>query len=373
MGMSASQARLLSLTSRMHDLEYSAQAFQYSKLDLVDAKQDIYDEYLEKLDSTKYQMSVLTANGNEFRDISYINMLMSNGNGLHPMYIVTNASTGQIFLPEQITSKIGGDSEVVDSVKAAINPYKPDGSEKTVDEKLDEYLTSIAKTTVFKNGKDKAGNSLSTDNAYLKAIKSDSSCSYWTSKFFNEMPSEEDFLLVVAKNYLYSSRIDLDEDESYIAEMRSDGNYDYWKSVYYEISGYKNDDGNYVGGRGFCSISQSNAVDRGWLEEKLNSGEVQLFKLTKDTSLFNSKKINIFAETSLGSDPDIVEVQNTELIKAAEVKYEQAVKDIDSKETKLDIQLSKIDAEHNALKTEYDSVKQIVSKNIDRSFKTFNA
>ena len=295
MGMSASQARLLSLTARMHDLEFQAQGIQYSKLDLVNSKQDVYDEYLEKLDATKYQMSVLTAKGNEFRDITYTNMLMSNLEGLHSMYIVTNAATGQIFLPEQITGKL------------AVMP-----------DSLDEFLK------------------------------------------------------IVARNYLYSGRQDLNEDEL-IPEMRKDGNYNYWTAVFYQICGYEDDDGNIINGRGFCPISRENAVDRGWLEDKLNSGEVQLFKLTKDTSLFNSNKINIFDESSLGSDPDIAEVQNEELIKAAEVKYEQAVKDIDVKDTKLDLQLSRIDAEHNALKTEFDSVKQIVSKNIDRSFKTFNA
>ena len=78
-------------------------------------------------------------------------------------------------------------------------------------------------------------------------------------------------------------------------------------------------------------------------------------------------------ETSLGSDPDLAEVANTELIEEASVKYERAIADIDAKETKLDLQLAQIDTMHNALKTEYDTVKQIVSKNIDRSFKCFNA
>ena len=295
MGMSASQARLLSLTARMHDLEFEAQGIQYAKLDLVNSKQDVYDEYLEKLDSTKYQMSVLTAKGNEYRDITYTNMLMSNTDGLHPMYIVTNSTTGQIFLPEQIAGKL------------AVMP-----------DSLDEFLK------------------------------------------------------IVARNYLYSGRQDLNDDEL-IAEMRKDGNYNYWTAVFYQLGGYEDDDGNIISGRGFCPISRENAVDRGWLEDKLNSGEVQIFKLTKESSLFNKNKINIFEETSLSTDPDLAEVQNEELIKAAEVKYERAVKDIDAKETKLDMQLSKIDTEHNALKTEYDSVKQIVSKNIDRSFKTFNA
>ena len=295
MGMSASQARLLSLTARMHDLEFQAQGLQYTKLDLVNSKQDVYDEYLETLDSTKYQMSVMTANGKEYRDITYTNMIMANTGALHSMYAITNAK-GEILLPEQITDKI------------AVMPDKL-----------------------------------------------------------------EDFLKVVAKNYLYVGRADLGEDD-YISEMKKDGNYEYWKAIFWQIGGYQNDDGSIVSGRGFSRISKENATDRGWLEKQLNSGDVQLFKMTKDESLFNTgDKVNIFAESSLSTDVDLAEVSNTELIEQAEVKYEKAVKDIDIKETKLDLQLSRIDTLHNALKTEYDSVKQIVSKNIDRSFKSFNA
>ena len=76
MGMSASQARLLSLTARMHDLEFQAQSIQYAKLDLVNSKSDVYDEYMDVLDSTKYQMTVLTPNGKEFQDVTYSNIIM---------------------------------------------------------------------------------------------------------------------------------------------------------------------------------------------------------------------------------------------------------------------------------------------------------
>ena len=303
MGMSASQARLLSLTSRMHDLEFQAQALQYAKLDLVNSKDAVYDKYLEALDSTKYQMAVVTINGKEFQDITYTNMIMSNTGGIHSMYIVTNAK-GEVFLPEQIASKLGPSP---------------------------------------------------------------------TNQDFTEFPDLDDFMLVVAKNYLYSNRIDISEDSEYIAAMKDDGNYDYWKGVYYQIIGYNDANGTPIAGRSFCPISRENATDRGWLEEKLNSGECQLFKMTKETINVDEGKMNIFAESSLGIDQDLAEVSNTELIQLATVEYEKAIKDIDSKETKLDLQLTRIDQQHSALKTEYDSIKQIVSKNIDRSFKTFNA
>lgn len=296
MGMSASQARLLSLTSRMHDLEYEAQALQYSKLDLADIKNKAYDEYEEALDSTKFQMTMVTADGKEYQDITYQNMIMANAGAVHSLYTLTEAASGKILLPEQIASKI------------------------------------------------------------------------------TPMPNNvDDFLEIVAKNYLYTGRTDLTTKDEYIREMRSDGNYDYWKSIYYQIGGYQDDSGNLVSGRGFIPISKQNAVDRDWLSEALNSGEVSLYKMTKEESFLDGKAVNIFAETSMSSDPDITEVKNQELIDLTSVKYEKAIDDVNTKDQKLDLQLAKIDSLHNALKTEYDSVKQIVSKNIDRSFKTFNA
>lgn len=296
MGMSASQARLLSLTSRMHDLEYEAQALQYSKLDLADIKNKAYDEYEEALDSTKFQMTMVTADGKEYQDITYQNMIMANAGAVHSLYTLTESASGKILLPEQIASKI------------------------------------------------------------------------------TPMPNNvDDFLEIVAKNYLYTGRTDLTTQDEYIREMRSDGNYDYWKSIYYQIGGYQDDSGNLVSGRGFIPISKQNAVDRDWLSEALNSGDVSLYKMTKEESFLDGNAVNIFAETSMSSDPDITEVKNQELIDLASVKYEKAIDDVNTKDQKLDLQLAKIDSLHNALKTEYDSVKQIVSKNIDRSFKTFNA
>ncbi len=370
MGMSASQARLLSLTARMHDLEFQAQGLQYSKLDLVNSKNDVYEEYLDTLDSTKYQMAFLTTDGKEFRDITYTNMISSQIDGVHSMYTVVNANTGQVFLPEQIASKLGPDPHNKDELREGLDPNVDDGSGLTHEEKLEAYLLRVATQRLYPEGVDSKGEPISD---YIQTMKNEGKYSFWKAQFYNELPEEGDFLLVVAKNYLYSSRIDLESDSDYINEMRSDGNYDYWKAVYHQIAGYVDDDGKIYTGRGFCPISRENALDRGWLEETLNSGDAQLFKLTKSNSLFQGDKINIFAETSLATDTELAEVQNDELIRLAEVKYEKAIQDIDEKETKLDLRLSRIDAQHSALKTEYDAVKQIVSKSIDRSFKTFNA
>ena len=56
MGMAASQARLLAITARIHDVEAQAQAIQNAKIQLSTQSDQVYNNYLEALDA-----AVLTA------------------------------------------------------------------------------------------------------------------------------------------------------------------------------------------------------------------------------------------------------------------------------------------------------------------------
>lgn len=303
MGMSASQVRLLSLTSRMHDLEFQAQAIHYTKLDLADDQNEAYDIYLESMDASKLQMSVVTANGQEFRDVSYKNLVNQSEGIVQSMYAITNAK-GQIILPEKLYNVLN---------------QKITGTENFPLENLDTFLDAVATT------------------------------------------------------YLYSGRFDLDTTEARISEMKQDGNYDYWKSIYYQIVGFKNDQGDFVDGRGIDFIYNDKLADRDWLMNGINNAEVFLYKMQSKKDSFVGDKVNIFAQTGVAEDRDIKETYSEELVNEARMAYEKRVKELDIKDQKLDLTLSQIDSEHNALKTEYDSVKQIVSKSVERSYKTFNA
>lgn len=63
MGLSSSQARLLNLTSRMHQIEYKAAKLEAEKLQMANESNRVYEEYLEALDKTKIQYKVLTTDG----------------------------------------------------------------------------------------------------------------------------------------------------------------------------------------------------------------------------------------------------------------------------------------------------------------------
>ncbi len=65
------------------------------------------------------------------------------------------------------------------------------------------------------------------------------------------------------------------------------------------------------------------------------------------------------------------EVLDTSDDAAAEAKYEAAMKDIQKKDKLLELRLEQVQTEESAIETEIESIKQVISKNIEDSFGTF--
>ena len=104
MGMSASQARLLSITARLTNNENTGQSISYSKQRLADQTQQITNEYNEALSATK--LTVLTGfNGAEatYSDISYNLMTGLQMAENTKQYIVTDTK-GRILVTEDIAT-----------------------------------------------------------------------------------------------------------------------------------------------------------------------------------------------------------------------------------------------------------------------------
>lgn len=69
---------------------------------------------------------------------------------------------------------------------------------------------------------------------------------------------------------------------------------------------------------------------------------------------------------------DFISRQADVKIAVAEAKYKKTITEIENKDKKFDQDLKKLDTEHSALQTEYDSLKEVISKNTERSFKAFS-
>ena len=62
-----------------------------------------------------------------------------------------------------------------------------------------------------------------------------------------------------------------------------------------------------------------------------------------------------------------------EAIARAEAKYNTEKQKINSKEEVIDMKMKNLDTEISSLTTEYDTIKSLISKNIEKSFKRYDA
>lgn len=111
------------------------------------------------------------------------------------------------------------------------------------------------------------------------------------------------------------------------------------------------------------NVEKSPLKDNTVFEAALRDGSLRLE--------YYSTTSKSFKTTTISEDNCIQEVSDERAIAKAESKYNQDMADLENQDKKLDLELKKLDTEHSALQTEYDSVKNVVSKNVENSFKTF--
>ena len=116
-----------------------------------------------------------------------------------------------------------------------------------------------------------------------------------------------------------------------------------------------------------------------WLTFALKNGVVTLNQASYFNPATDSSKVaTMTAEgyywnaTAYSSTTDIVSVEDEVAIAKAEVKYKNTTTEIENQDKKYDQDLKKLDTEHNALQTEYESLKNVIDKNVERSFKAFS-
>ena len=107
-----------------------------------------------------------------------------------------------------------------------------------------------------------------------------------------------------------------------------------------------------------------NIEDNQYLQEMLQSGRLFVSR-TKDDGYYY--------QGNYSTDSYIKEVADETLIAHAEAKYNTEKAKLNQKEEMLDLKMKNLDTEISSLTTEYDTVKNTISKNIEKSFKRYNA
>ena len=384
MGMAASQARLLSLTARIHDVEQQAQSIQNAKIQLATQSDQVYQDYLEALDATTLALNYIDPNSAEkglvattFNNLCSRNQLraadgtmyaLRNSQGLliveddiYEAYHNVNASNAQEFamyllfgeVAENLFSESAPFGEALEAAEITICE-----SNREKNEELNEIYEDLL--------------------AMIPPNVPDNPTIYDIPQLTQTLPEGYEEKLAQFRNLLYSRYSGEIYQELWRTSPPNGENievpeidldlFNYYVSIYNQIE--------YCGGcisiNDYSGPNGNAANDAEWLTNMVQSGlisieEIKIDSRTGDVSL---RQQSPASDTCL-SYVEKSSIDNRALAKA-EAKYEHDLEQINKKDKKFDLDLSKLETERSALTKEYDSVKNVIKQNVERTFGIFS-
>lgn len=384
--MAASQARLLTLTARIHDVEYQAQSIQNAKVQLATQQDQVYEEYQNALDATTLTFtaidgqsgvkSTLTAN---FNNLFSVNKASVAGNFDFALFdskghvvVDDNLYRGyKLFKDLQLDNEspytfamymICGDA--IDFEDSNAIQGEADGiynNYGATDEKLGELYNKVMEV-------------LENNGEYTPEDIYDTNCiAGLDDEEYNNVMAQYNEAMNNYLNYIYSNNtyasemyanITRDDPENFNSDM-----FNYYVKMFSVIE----QSGGCISIESFNGINNNDAKnDSEWLTNMIQSGIMNIQVINQDKK---SGKVTL-SGTSPASNESLQYTTTTQIDKAAlakaEAKYEHDLKLIDKKDKQFDLDLSKLESERTALTTQYDSVKKVIEDNIDRTFGIFS-
>ncbi|MBR6126599.1 hypothetical protein IKQ21_02845 [bacterium] len=396
MGMAASQARLLTITARMHDVELKAQAIENAKVQLATQRDDVYEDYIEKLDAKKIQVAV----GNNGLTRTYVDATFQSVCTYDPsrtqQYALKMADTGKIVVPEDVYDVytnggfsndkyafawamlgleenfswnlddgsyggregmalgVGTDERGEDSIEDW------DGKEKSLlMTDVEEYVYDNIVTANDVYGLSKLKEDF--ENAQSISEKRDAYYAY-REKLYSYYGGDIYNYMILDKSDPDNKTIGGNVEKEFVNKDWADtkSKFDYYVRLFEEIH-------NAGGCVSISSVSPDGNTGNEWFNMVVGSGQMLIDMWVdnktgwKETSVATSSSNNYLQEVSDEAD-----------LKKAEAEYEHELSIINNKDKKFDQDLKKLETERSALKTEMDSVKKVKEDNIERTFGIFS-
>ena len=154
-----------------------------------------------------------------------------------------------------------------------------------------------------------------------------------------------------------------------------DARYQWYVNLYYRMGGGEENADGTKNNNNYKELDENLINNAEWLQFALEHGI-----LTMEQASYNENGSEKYPEIGTydwkaiiyTNASDFKSQEDETKIAAAEVKYKKALTEIENQDKKYDQDLKKLDSEHSALQTEYDSVKGVIDKNVERSFKAFS-
>jgi len=384
MGMAASQARLLTITARIHDVEYQAQTIQNAKLQLATQSDQVYKDYQNALDETTMTITTINPESGEKFSIAatFANMFSKTRavSASGKEYILKD-SRNRVVVDEDLYNRYLDfkDESATDSAYM-FALYMMDKTESVSESDIWKAQQAVYDKNV--NSTDEAADTLKALREELVALtqcdEPESAHAIYDTNYLFTNGTQEQINEYKQKLAQYE-RILYGNYGAQIYEEMSKGTgtfetaddfdrntFDYYVRMYNVIEKSNGcisiDDFN-----GFNSIARN---DSEWLKRMIESG-----LMTIETVSTDKKGEITLAGTSPSSDENVSYVATTTIDKTAlakaEAKYEHDMKEVDKKDKRFDLSLSKLETERSALKTQYDTTKKVAGENVERTFKIF--
>ena len=361
--MAASQARLLTITARLHDVEYQAQSIQNAKIQLATQQDQVYQDYLEALDATTltvkdYQGNRITANFNNLCGMNAVD----NGQN-YALTVVGGKYDGKLIVPDDIKEAYE-DFEGDDPYEFAMFMINGDNGQAGNWNELQGIEEQI-----FENHKDDDSNASNSLTSIKK--KMDEMGEYNTLS--DDDKDEYDKLEKSYKNLLYKNYADeifemVYQDEGLTKEDFNQHDFEYYARIFKEIQ--------YAGGcvriSAYDGPSGDAANNGEWLNNMIKCGKISIDVVTEDNKTGEVECVTSSVDTDTYLEDTTTSTIDKTALAKAEAEYEHKTKQIDQKDKKFDMDLSKLETERTALTTEYESVKKVASDNIERTFGIFS-
>ena len=373
MGMAASQARLLCITARIHDLEYQAQAIQTAKLQLATQSDRAYNDYLEALDATTLTISTIDPKSGSrsvisatFNNLFSRTKLVSSDGSNYAL----RTNNGQLVVEEEIyegymnfTKKglddayqfalymmNGGNEQGIGELVPGDFDMETFRGEEAVYSSLDESVKSEKLTRLHKDLEDLTGGNDIYNSTYVEDEE----------KYNKTMKAYRNELYKTQGEKVYGCFDDVQEFD--------EAEFNYFINIYNQIKHC----GGCISIKEFDGNDGDAANDTEWLQSMVQCGQLRLSVVETDSS---NGEVDMDG-TSPSSDTCLAYTETTSIDKTAlakaEAKYNHSLREIDKKDKQYDLSLSKLETERNALTKEYDSVTKVIEENIERTFGIFS-
>ena len=434
MGMSASQSRLLSLTSRLSALEFQAQAVSNEKIRLSTQSQQASTDYENALDLKKLTVE----NSSEKQVAATASRLMDYGalgtDGISSTQRILKDATGRVIVSQDVAAAY--ESAMKTQSTFSKSSYSSgQGTTYCKDQVyqagLQYYLTQVNTASGYQLETGKNGNKQyiriddnnntsdgvlidtyyePTSSTHTKAasrftmstngnaaglaqfcntlgVTEEQIYEYGLTSLANVLAGTSGISATQAKTQIENMINGLETGEEWFLNQFQDAD----GNVLTECNKYRGDDicGKKAGSSyddsaeitwyqelfrqmqecGYTPVSDAQWNDADWLYKNIQNGSIYIDE-KKGTDADGNK---CWEDVTLTSDSQLQEEEDSTAVAKAKAKYDQVLSQIESKDSRFDLQLKNIDTEHNAVQTEVDSVKKVIDKNIERSFKIFDA